>query len=62
MGRKVTKRRAPGALPLDKRLDRIEMKVDRLITDVATLKVKAGIWGAIGAALAWFGLQQGGCR
>ena len=33
------------------RLDRIETKVDISIVDIATLKVKSGIWGAIAGAI-----------
>ena len=33
------------------RLDSLEGKVDKLVTDVAGLKVKAGIWGLIGGAI-----------
>lgn len=33
-------------------LERIEKKLDRVIVDVAALKVKAGAWGALGGILA----------
>jgi hypothetical protein len=38
---------SPGDLSLDKRLDRIESKLDLLLVDVVTLKTKAAIWGAV---------------
>lgn len=31
--------------------ERIEKKLNEAITDIATLKVKAGVWGAIGGAV-----------
>lgn len=35
----------PGDLTLDKRLERIESKIDVLLMDVTALKVKAGLVG-----------------
>jgi len=33
------------------RLDGFEKKIDKLVEDVAGLKVKSGVWGAVGGAL-----------
>lgn len=48
-----------GDLPLDERLERIETKQDQLLQmqvtvqmELATLKTKAGFWGAIAGILA----------
>lgn len=38
-----------GDLPLGDRLDRIEAKIDLLISDVSGLKVKASLYGGIAA-------------
>jgi len=50
---------------LSERLDRMELKLDRALIDIATLKVKAGIWGGFGAlivaAIALAGVLTKGC-
>tara|TARA_Y100000310_G_scaffold111901_1_gene110290 strand:- start:41 stop:208 length:168 start_codon:yes stop_codon:yes gene_type:complete len=33
------------------RIDRLEVKVDTLVADVAALKAKAGLWGAVVALI-----------
>ena len=37
----------PGDLSLDDRLDRIEAKLDQLVIDVAGLKARSALWGAV---------------
>lgn len=55
------KPKASGSLTAGRRLDRIEGKLDKLLTDVAALKVKAGLWGALGALAVTMGLRLQGC-
>lgn len=55
------KKKSSGSLSVGRRLDRIEAKLDKMLTDVAALKVRAGVWGAMGALGAFAALKLGGC-
>lgn len=39
-------------LDIDKRFDKLEQKMDVCIREIASLKVKSSIWGAVGGFLA----------